>query len=169
MSRVAHHKLGGYVDLPEWAEDPTDSSLRESDIGQVKRASPPRSFASAQTPTATPPLAALAAPRPVRASATQTPVGSSPASSVPHTTRATFRDLDDFLNSDGSEEETEEESSEEEVLAVNALSRPTGALVLENVYAEDVDTEDESSEEEETSEEEEVTDEEGVDAPLFRR
>ena len=32
MSRAARRKLAGYADLPEWTDDPTDSSLRDSEV-----------------------------------------------------------------------------------------------------------------------------------------
>lgn len=169
MSRVTHHKLGGYVALPDWTDDPTDSSLRESEIDRPRpTASPvPQSLSSAKPKAAAAALAALAVP--ARASASHTPLEASPASSVPHTTRAKFRDLDDFLNSDDSEDEeteSEEESEEEvEVLEVGVSSEPRGNFVPDydqDLYGED----DESSELESTDEE--TTDDEGVEAPLYR-
>lgn len=173
MSRVAHHKLGGYVALPDWTDDPTDSSLRESEIDRPKpSASPtPRFFSSAQPTTAVASLAAMAVPKGVRASASHTPLDASPASSVPHTTRATFRDLDDFLNSEGSEEETDDESSDDDddgpVVEVGVSARPTGNFVPE--YDQDLYDENEESSELDDESTDEETEDEGVEAPLYRQ
>lgn len=173
MSRVVHHKLGGYAPLPEWTDDPTDASLRESEIERAKPASPPRSFGSqptfsshpnfgSQPSAAAANLAALAVPR---RSTTQTPLESSPASSVPHTTRGKFRDLDDFLNSEGSDEgsEDETESDDEVMLEVGVVAQPRGDFVPRQGPLEFVeDDEDESSDES-------SSDESDVEAPLYRR
>ncbi|EJT48056.1 golgi family to vacuole transport-related protein [Trichosporon asahii var. asahii CBS 2479] len=119
MSRSAGHKLSDYAELPEWTDDPTDSSLRELDKTAPQFAAlPPTSFSSdSMPPSLPPPMAAVRS----RSSNAPSPAHSSPASaSVPHTTKSKFRDLDDFLNSSESEseesyeEETEEEEEEEE-------------------------------------------------------
>ncbi|CAK9781254.1 ARM repeat-containing protein [Cutaneotrichosporon oleaginosum] len=171
MSRVAHHKLGGYAPLPEWTDDPTDASLRESEYERPKPSSPPRSFGSqpnlsshpnfgSQPSAAAANLAALAVPR---RSTPVTPLESSPASSVPHTTRAKFRDLDDFLNSEGSDEGSEEEteSEEETVLEIGVAAQPRRDFVPE--YDPEEFKEDEESSDETSS------DESDVEAPLYRR
>ncbi|BEI85283.1 hypothetical protein CcaverHIS002_0506840 [Cutaneotrichosporon cavernicola] len=164
MSRVAHHKLSGYTPLPEWTDDPTDASLRESEIERPKPRSPPRAFGSqpsfgSQSSAVAANLAALAAPR---RSTPQTPLGSSPASSVPHTTRAKFRDLDDFLNSEGSDDESEEVTSEDEaVFEVDPVAQRRRDFVPEydvDELEDDDETTDDSS-----------TDESDVEAPLYRR
>jgi AP-3 complex subunit beta len=105
MSRLIGRKLNGYTGIPEWTDDPTDPSLRESELDDPKRqAVPVAAISSAQ--------AVSTAPRPVHLSSAArrpdlSPAGSSPAGSLPLQGRAKFQDLDAFLNSDS------EESSEE--------------------------------------------------------
>lgn len=105
MSRMIGRKLNGYTGIPEWTDDPTDSSLRESELDDPKRQTVPvAAISSAQPVSGTPRSVHLNAPaRPPGAS----PAGSSPAGSLPLQGRAKFQDLDAFLNSDS------EESSEE--------------------------------------------------------
>ena len=35
MSRISHKQMVGYRRLPDWTDDPTDSSLRESEVGHM--------------------------------------------------------------------------------------------------------------------------------------
>lgn len=45
MSNIVHRKLGDYHPLPEWTDDPTDSSLRESDVRTAIDETDPSSIA----------------------------------------------------------------------------------------------------------------------------
>lgn len=118
MSRVVKHKLGGYQSLPDWTDDPTDSSLRDSELERPKpspSAVPPISSVPYATPPASAiPASAIPASRLASTPGLGTPQESSPGSSIPHTTRGKFRDLDDFLNSESESEEEEEEETESE-------------------------------------------------------
>ncbi|WVQ79085.1 hypothetical protein IAT38_001179 [Cryptococcus sp. DSM 104549] len=129
MSRLTGKKLAGYEDLPEWTDDPTDSSLRDSELDNPQ---PSPSYTSQQrTPGLTPGGAPSPVPGPVHISsaaslpkrslpgsaANASPMDSSPAGSVPHGVKSKFQDLDSFLNSEGeseSESETETEGSSDE-------------------------------------------------------
>jgi AP-3 complex subunit beta len=109
MSRLIGRKLNGYVGIPEWTDDPTDPSLRESELDDPSRRPVPPSAISSQTLSSsgqvTPiPVHLTAPPAPRIAS----PEGSSPAGSLPMQGRAKFQDLDAFLNSES--EESDEES-----------------------------------------------------------
>jgi len=149
MSRISNHKLGGYHALANWTDDPTDSSLRESELDRNEPA-PPVQVSYSAPPTAIPRQVAAAA-------AVPSPMGSSPAGSLPHTTsRTKFRDLDDFLNSDESEEETE---SDEESLHAAVTAPPRRDIVPEY----DEGSSDEEEYEEETEEESDEYDEYDVD------
>jgi AP-3 complex subunit beta len=101
MSRLIGRKLNGYTGIPEWTDDPTDPSLRESELDDPKRqAAPVSAISSAQPVSATPrPVHLSSAARPPGVS----PAGSSPAGSLPLQGRAKFQDLDAFLNSDSEE------------------------------------------------------------------
>ncbi|GMK55712.1 hypothetical protein CspeluHIS016_0207680 [Cutaneotrichosporon spelunceum] len=167
MSRVAHHKLRGYTPLPEWTDDPTDASLRESEIERPKPPSPPRALSSqpnfgSQPSAVAPNVAALGASR---RSTPQTPLGSSPASSVPHATRAKFRDLDDFFNSDESSGESEQSTTEDEVeFEVHPLAQHPRDIDPRDVEYDLAVLEEDSDSTDETS-----SDESDVEAPLYRR
>lgn len=170
MSRITHKRLGAYVALPEWTDDPTDSTLRDSqEEEQVKHApSPsPATYAAAPPQTAVPRNISSSTPR------IASPMGSSPAGSVPQA-RAKFRDLDDFLNSEEeSEEEEEEEESDDESFVHQPVSAPPRRDIVPE-YDEDDDQEDEDSEEEEDEDSEEEEDSDEYDeyverAPLYRQ
>lgn len=105
MSRTIGRKLNGYTGVPKWTDDPTDPSLRESELDDPKRQTQPVSAISSAQPVSAPsrPIHLSSAAMPPGAS----PVGSSPAGSLPPQGRTKFQDLDAFLNSDS------EESSEE--------------------------------------------------------
>lgn len=111
MSRLIGRKLNGYTPIPEWTDDPTDPSLRESKLDDPSRqAVTPSAISSAQSIA----TAASATPRPMHLSSPAvprgaSPAGSSPAGSLPMQGRAKFQDLDAFLNSE-SEEESDSES-----------------------------------------------------------
>lgn len=110
MSRLIGRKLSGYSPLPEWTDDPTDPSLRDSELDDpVRQAAPVSAISSASQPVSSVPT-----PVPVHLSEASishgaSPAGSSPVGSVPTQTKAKFQDLDAFLNSE-SEESTEEET-----------------------------------------------------------
>lgn len=130
MSRAVSKRLAGYEELPEWTDDPTDSSLRDSEVSpslsidcersltfcQIERQ--PRSVAPTP-PVPTPSSASASAPVHLspstssfpRSGAGASPYDGSPAGSVPTHVKNKFKDLDAFLNSE-SEEETEESSEE---------------------------------------------------------
>jgi hypothetical protein len=170
MSRVAHHKLGGYAALPDWTDDPTDVSLRESDVSLILSYPHSSFFPDIQLDDPVPvsalasmsiSSAATASAVPRALSSANSPAASSPAGSLPHTTtaRTAFRDLDDFLNSDESEEATESES-EEEPYAVRTSAPAVGGRGFVSEYEEGDEDEDESEEDDDEEEEEEETDEE---------
>jgi AP-3 complex subunit beta len=112
MSRMMGRKLNGYTGIPDWTDDPTDPSLRESELDDpARQAVPVAAISSAAPVSATPrPVHLSSAARPPGAS----PAGSSPAGSLPLQGRAKFQDLDAFLNSDS------EESSEESQRSVSS-------------------------------------------------
>ncbi|OCF43360.1 AP-3 complex subunit beta [Kwoniella heveanensis CBS 569] len=183
MSRITGKKLGGYEALPEWTEDPTDSSLRDSELDN------PQAHTPLPPPTPTYPVGGSGpahipgGPPGISGS----PMGSSPAGSVPRTAsgaavgaaglgagagKGKFRDLDAFLNSEsesGSEVEDEDDSEEDArshpSRPVPLTAPPRSAIVPE--YEEDTSTsesesgngdrnggEDNSTSDEESSEEE---------------
>lgn len=126
-SRIAGKKLKGYEALPDWTDDPTDSSLRDSDLDKPQATTPAPTGISSQTPIR--PHAPLhissASSIPKRAFqntssvASVSPASSSPAGSARHTVinKSKFQDLDAFLNSETeseTERETETESESEE-------------------------------------------------------
>jgi hypothetical protein len=82
-------------------------------------------------------------------------MGSSPAGSLPRAARARFRDLDDFLNSDESEEEEETDSEDESLRAVPVTAPPRRDIVPE--YDEG-DTEDESEDEKDSDDDDDDDD-----------
>lgn len=114
MSRLIGRRLDGYSGIPEWTDDPTDSSLRDSEMDDpTRQVVPAISFSSAPA-LGSRPVSASATPLPVHLAASVprggSPVGSSPVGSVPvGQGKGKFQDLDAFLNSE-SEESTEEES-----------------------------------------------------------
>ncbi|ORX33246.1 adaptin N terminal region-domain-containing protein [Kockovaella imperatae] len=129
MSRIIHKKLSGYEPVPEWTDDPTDYSLRESQVEHNKPV--PSSFAN-HPPTPVQPAAnhkevsGGAQPPPVPipqhlsssfASITRSSTNSSPSGSLPmHTSTrgAKFKDLDKFLDSESETEEDEDEDNDSE-------------------------------------------------------
>lgn len=117
MSRLIGRKLAGYEALPEWTDDPTDPSLRDSELDDPRRSAPAPSAISSSfsQPISAASASASATPLPVHLSSAASlprggsPAGSSPAGSLPAQARSKFQDLDAFLNSE-SEESTEDES-----------------------------------------------------------
>ena len=107
-SRATQRKLKNYAALPDWTEDPTDSSLRDSDTPQPANIPP---SPAPRTPTHAIPSAPMGLP-PRAISALESPMEASPAGSIPTQGKSKFRDLDAFLNSE-TEEETEEEETDE--------------------------------------------------------
>lgn len=110
MSRLIGRKLSGYSPLPEWTDDPTDPSLRDSELDDpIRQAAPVSAISSFSQPIST-----AATPVPVHLSASSiprgaSPAGSSPVGSVPAQSKGKFQDLDAFLNSE-SEESSEAET-----------------------------------------------------------
>jgi AP-3 complex subunit beta len=169
MSRVTGKRLTGYQPLPEWTDEPTDASLRETEAPQTVE--PVRS--SAPTPRIATPTNIASAPSPapvpvhVSSSAASLPrsTGSSmvsPAGSLPHTaTKGKFQDLDKFLDSESEtdEEEDEEDSDDSDAgrPAPRAVTAPPRSAIVPEY---DEDTSEEEEDEEETESEEEQ-------APLY--
>ncbi|WVQ93440.1 hypothetical protein IAU59_000514 [Kwoniella sp. CBS 9459] len=182
MSRITGRKLGGYEGLPEWTDDPTDSSLRDSELDNPQAQTP------LPPPTPTYPSGAgvnvpIHIPSP---GLSGSPMGSSPAGSVPRSAKANpsiagagagtgadagkgkFMDLDAFLNSEsesGTEDDDGDSDGDDDARSpvprhVPLTAPPRSAIVPEYEYDEDTttsgsDAEDGSSAEgEETSEDE---------------
>lgn len=187
LSRLLGRRLAGYEPLPDWTDDPTDSSLREverqkpeaptfvaSSSAAASRGQTAPAFGSAAGPVSMPPGGAASGggPPPLPRNAalsTGSPFGSSPAGSVPRETKAKFKDLDAFLNSESEEDADEEEEDSEESgddgFAAQAMQRQPMAVSApprREIAPEYYDT----SEEEDDSEEEDETSEEDVRAPL---
>nr|XP_019050399.1 AP-3 complex subunit beta [Kwoniella bestiolae CBS 10118]OCF29329.1 AP-3 complex subunit beta [Kwoniella bestiolae CBS 10118] len=168
MSRITGRKLNGYEELPEWTDDPTDSSLRDSEFENLQAPTP----LPAPTPTYPIPPTTSQGANVIRQGIS--PVGSSPAGSYPrgitpnlgaNTTAAKgkFRDLDAFLNSESeSGDETESESDHLPPAPRAVTAPPRSAIVPE--YDEDT-SEEETDEEEQESESESEDDER---AALYR-
>ncbi|KIR69609.1 AP-3 complex subunit beta [Cryptococcus bacillisporus CA1873] len=169
-SRIAGKKLKGYEALPDWTDDPTDSSLRDSDLDKPQATTPAPTGISSQTPIR--PHAPLhissASSVPKRAFqntssvASVSPASSSPAGSARHTVinKSKFQDLDAFLNSETESEteretETESESEEDNKDAMlRDVSYGVGNAAVEYEYDEETgESEDETDSE--TSEGEE--------------
>lgn len=140
-SRIAGKKLKGYEALPEWTDDPTDSSLRDSDVSRSVGNSPQKlivSFQLDKPQMTTPAPTAISSQTPIHphaplhvssassipkralqntaSVASTSPAGSSPAGSARQTAmiNSKFQDLDAFLNSETeSETETETEAESE--------------------------------------------------------
>lgn len=165
MSRITGKRLTGYSSLPEWTDEPTDSSLRETEVPQIVE--PPRSVAS--TPRVATPLSAplpapaqmsnsiQSLPRSMNSSSVASPVGSVPQATA---TKGRFKDLDKFLDSESETEEESDEESEEEIQPRAVTAPPRSAIVPE--YDEDSESEEDVSEEEEDSDEED-----NVRKPLY--
>ncbi|KIR70711.1 AP-3 complex subunit beta [Cryptococcus deuterogattii CA1014] len=169
-SRIAGKKLKGYEDLPDWTDDPTDSSLRDSDLDKPQATTPAPTGISSQTPRR--PHAPLhissASSVPKRAFqntssvASASPASSSPAGSARHTVinKSKLQDLDAFLNSETESEteretETESESEEDnEDARLRDVSDAVGNAAVEYEYDEETD-ESEDETDSETSEGEE--------------
>lgn len=145
MSRIVKHKLGGYYPLPEWTDDPTDSSLRESELEKPRPTPSPVPPISSAPYAAPAPASAISASRNFAPSspAVGSPRVSSAASSMPHTTRGKFRDLDDFLNS---ETETEEEEDSEDESEAEAETHVQVRRDFVPDYDDGSESEDDSSE-----------------------
>lgn len=117
MSRLIGRRLNGYTGVAEWTHDPTDTSLRDSELDDPTRQVVPAISLSSSTnpgPTYTSrPISGAATPLPTHLASIPrggSPAGSSPVGSVPvGTAKGKFQDLDAFLNSE-SEESSEEES-----------------------------------------------------------
>ncbi|ORY24055.1 adaptin N terminal region-domain-containing protein [Naematelia encephala] len=107
MSRITHKRLNGYEPLPEWTDDPTDPSLRESEqVEQPRTATPlshlpPPPTTSSAIPTHISSVASI--PRSAVTTANPSPVGSVPVN------KGKFQDLDAFLDSESGEEEEDTE------------------------------------------------------------
>jgi AP-3 complex subunit beta len=112
MSRLIGRKLNGYFDIPDWTDDPTDPSLRESELDDPIRQAPAvAAISSASHPG---PVSAPVTTLPVHLSSANisrngSPAGSSPVGSLPLQSRAKFQDLDAFLDSESEESSDESE------------------------------------------------------------
>ena len=122
LSRITKRKLTGYTPLPEWTDDPTDSSLRDVEVEKPPvLAAPVASYDP--TPRPVPPphsfstsvAGRVASSVSIPQSSDDSPIGSLPQ----HTTRAKFKDLDKFLDS---ESETEDESDEEDRCVISPMA-----------------------------------------------
>ncbi|KAL7419579.1 AP-3 complex subunit beta [Cryptotrichosporon argae] len=157
LSRLLHHRLGGYTPLPEWTDDPTDATLRDSEI---ERPPAPPLVVIAPKPTyvaAPSPIPVHVATPATRSAAATPPPGSSassftPAASVP---RAKFRDLDDFLNSDSESDDSDDDDGPHAAAAAAAPGQTQAQRqATRTEYTEyDEDVDDESENEEETDDE----------------
>lgn len=163
-SRIAGKKLKGYEALPDWTDDPTDSSLRDSDLDKPRATTPAPTGISSQTlirPHA-PLHISSASSVPKRAFqntssvASVSPASSSPAGSASHTVinKSKLQDLDAFLNSETeseTERETETESESEEDnkdTRLRDVSYGVGNAAAEYEYDEETDeSEDETDSE----------------------
>lgn len=165
-SRIAGKKLKGYEALPEWTDDPTDSSLRDSDLDKPQATTPAPTAISSQTPIHphAPLHVSSASSIPKRALqnsasvASSSPAGSSPAGSARHTAinKSKFQDLDAFLNSETESEtetetETESESEGKGTKVRDVVSDGLGSVAMEYEYGEETD-ESEDETDSETSE-----------------
>ncbi|KAK8861597.1 hypothetical protein IAR55_002420 [Kwoniella newhampshirensis] len=162
MSRIAGKKLGGYEELPEWTDDPTDSSLRESELDDPSRLTTPH---PSHTPTNYAPPPPLAVPTHVSSASSSAPtprnnaassMDNSPAGSVPQNVKSKFQDLDRFLDSDSEEEESEDESESDGAPIRPVTAPPRSAIVPEydETTSESEDAGTDQEEEDESSEEE---------------
>ncbi|KZT56945.1 hypothetical protein CALCODRAFT_483572 [Calocera cornea HHB12733] len=158
--------------LPDWPEEGTDTSLRETEedrpMAQYAQATVKSmtGFGSGSMP---------AVPTPI----TLTPAGgSSPAGSAPHEARSNWTDLDKFYASTSEEEEEddeeeEEETEEEEKLPPAPKAQPvtapaTGAWGGPEYDEDEDEDEDEEEDEEDDGEEDELEEEEARTQPLLK-
>lgn len=172
-------RLEGYRPLPQWTDDPTDPSLREVDRSRFEPLPTSVSSASASAPTVSstsmPPGPRPAAHAAARAEAlsVNSPFGSSPAGSVPRETKAKFKDLDAFLNSESEEEEEDEEESDDDEddtmdrgFAISREPMPVSAAPRRDIVPEYYDTSEEDDDEEVGEEDSDDSSEEDIRAPL---
>lgn len=122
MSRIVSRRLTNYTAIPEWTDDSTDSTLRDSELDNPISTKPtPSAISSAPAfssaaihgggiPTPIP-THLSAASLPSRGGFAASPAGSSPAGSIP-AGKGKFQDLDAFLNSE-SEEDSEDETEDD--------------------------------------------------------
>ncbi|CAD6583371.1 MAG: AP-3 complex subunit beta [Tremellales sp. Tagirdzhanova-0007] len=153
LSRITHKRLNGYDPLPDWTDDPTDASLRESQVENAKTVTP--TAATPLIPAPVPQSSSTASlPRSATALETSKPVSAPIA-------RGKFQDLDAFLNSDSEEDdESGDDSGDSEAAPVPVRAPPRSAIVPE--YDQETTSDDEV---EETGDESE--DEQGDQAPLY--
>jgi len=160
LALMLHKHLEGNRILPDWPEEGTDTSLRETEDDR-----PMAQYAQATVKSMTGfgSGSMAAVPTPI----TLTPTGgASPAGSAPLERRAEWNDLDKFYASESDEDEEEEEEEddddeEEEVVqapkpqpAAGPVTGPWGGPEYEE-YEEDDEEEGEEEEGEEEEEEEE--------------
>ncbi|KZP00657.1 hypothetical protein CALVIDRAFT_533665 [Calocera viscosa TUFC12733] len=171
LALILNKSVEGNRVLPEWPEEGTDSSLRET---EEDRPMAQYAQATVKSMTGFGSGSMAAVPTPI----TLTPAGgSSPAGSAPHERRAEFTDLDKFYASESSEEEEdeddeeeeEEETEEDEEVPQAPKPQPVAAPATGPwggpEYDEVEDDSDEGEEEEEEGEEEE---EEARSMPLLK-
>ncbi|WWC87906.1 uncharacterized protein L201_002806 [Kwoniella dendrophila CBS 6074] len=179
MSRIAGKRLNGYEEIPDWTDDPTDSSLRDSEFENVQPPTP----IGAPTPTYPIPPTALSSQGVNISRQGVSPAGSSPAGSYPrnmtpalgsgvtninvNSTKGKFQDLDAFLNSESEEESEEESDSDDGPSAPRAVTAPPRSAIVPEY---DEDTSESESEEEETDDDDESQSEDEHDerAALYR-
>ncbi|WVQ74636.1 hypothetical protein IAR50_004237 [Cryptococcus sp. DSM 104548] len=164
-SRIAGKKLKGYEELQEWTDDPTDGTLRDSELEKPQATPTPTSFSSQSQNHGVPPAplhmsSSGQLPRRGFPSSNDTPVLASPASGqVSQPAKAKFQDLDSFLDSDTeseteSEDESDDEESGEEVVANRGPGiQSGGSMVQEYEYDEETDSEEGTESEDDSSEE----------------
>ncbi|WVR03787.1 hypothetical protein IAU60_000782 [Kwoniella sp. DSM 27419] len=157
MSRITCKKLGGYEPLPEWTDDPTDPSLRDSALENPSQATTPLPSATPTYPAGptyiSAPVSRGGGPSPIGSSPIGTP-GSAPyvtSSSVP---KGRFKDLDSFLNSE-SETESEEDSESDAPAPRAVTAPPRSAIVPEYDESSEEDSEGSGSEAESSSDQDE--------------
>nr|XP_018264749.1 AP-3 complex subunit beta [Kwoniella dejecticola CBS 10117]OBR86907.1 AP-3 complex subunit beta [Kwoniella dejecticola CBS 10117] len=171
MSRITGKKLNGYEDLPEWTDDPTDSSLRDSEFEDPQ---PPTQLPAPISNYPIPPSGAsnVAVSRQGVSPAASSPAGSYPRNMTlslnPNNVTATaakgkFQDLDAFLNSESESDEEKDSESDDAPQPPRAVTAPPRSAIVPEY---DEDTSEEESEEEQSDDDSESEDDER--AALYR-
>lgn len=153
LSRIARRKLIDYDPLPDWTDDPTDASLRDSEL---ENPIPVKPSSTAQFNPA-PVLVTLSA-EPLLKAASVLGRPSPDPDPVP-AAKGKFQDLDAFLNSDTEEEGESAEDSEPEGRTPHPVTAPPQSAIVPEYDGKTSDEEDTPSDEE--------SDEEQERAPLY--
>ena len=173
---MTRKRLIGYSPLPEWTDDPTDPSLRES---EAPTQSESLRVSAAPTPRVTTPTN-MSIPTPIPghvASAAVTPAARSLASSadsplgpVPPAVKGKFQDLDKFLDSESEteEEETDDDESEDERPSFRPVTAPPRSAIVPEYDETSSEEDDEGEEEGSSGSEVEDTDERAALYGQFR-